>query len=232
MLRRVLCVGLVLLMLAGCVSALSGCTSKNKEEVTTIHWYMRKPVSDMSRQNEVEAAANEIIYNKLGVKLKFHFIEQAAWSDKVNVMMSTGSDFDIITTASTEFINNAKKNSFAPLGKTLDMYAPSIKSKVDDFAWDAVTFNDEIMGIPAQTFYVPYSAFAFKKDLVEKYNFDYKDASTYEAIEPFLKKVKDNEPGIIPMVATMNGGVSAPKVGNWCETTLDFLYYDIDKKQG
>lgn len=231
MLRRVLCVGLVLLMLAGCVSTLSGCTSKNKEEVTTIHWYMRKPVSDMSRQNEVEAAANEIIYNKLGVKLKFHFIEQAAWSDKVNVMMSTGSDFDIITTASTEFINNAKKNSFAPLGKTLDMNAPSIKSKVDDFAWDAVTFNDEIMGIPSQTFYVPYSAFAFKKDLVEKYNFDYKDASTYEAIEPFLKKVKDNEPGIIPMVATMNGGVSAPKTGNYCETTLDFLYYDIDKGQ-
>lgn len=209
------------------VLCFSGCRSnEDTDKTVTIHWYMQKPVSDMSRQEEVEAEANKIIYEKLGVKLKFHFIEAASWGDKVNVMLSSGRDFDIITTASSQFINYAQKNSFADISESLDKYGKTIKEKSDDFAWSAVTYDDKIVGIPAQTFYVPYAAFAFKKDLVDKYNFDYKNASTYNAIEPFLKDVKENEPGMTGLAVVSNSAVSMPKSTSYSLTNIDFIWYD------
>lgn len=224
--------GLLSVALVVPVLCFNGCQKKEKTgDVVTVHWYMQKPVSDMSRQEEVEKEANKIIYEKLGVKLKFHFIEAASWQDKMNVMLSSGRDYDIITTASAQFINNAQKNSFADIGDSLDKYGKTIKEKVDDFAWSAVKYNNKIVGIPAQTFYVPYSAFAFKKDLVDKYNFDYQNASTYDAIEPFLKEVKESEPGITGMAVVSNSSVSMPKTANYSTTNIDFIYYDNLSKE-
>lgn len=204
----------------------TGCGEKTKDDTVVIHWYMKKPVSDMSRQSEVEEEANKIIYEKLGIKLQFHFIETAAWKNKVNVMMSSGSDYDIISTSGSEFINNAQKGAFADIKDSVENYGTTIKEKLSDFSWDATTFGEAVYGVPAQTFYVPYSAFAYRKDLVEKYDFDYTDATSYNDIEPFLKQIKDNELGIDGIVATTTGGVSMPRDTSYSLTNLDFLYYD------
>lgn len=40
----------------------------------------------------------------------------------------------------------------------------------------------------------------FKKDLVEKYNFDYKSVQTLKDLEPYLETLKENEPGITPVL--------------------------------
>ena len=47
----------MLLALTSLVTIMSGCNKKEEEEgVPTLVWYMQKPVGDMSRQAEVEAA--------------------------------------------------------------------------------------------------------------------------------------------------------------------------------
>ncbi len=227
MLKKVCSIMLAVAILAGCVTALSGCGAEDKTAGdTVIHWYMKKPVGDMSRQQEVEAEANKIIYEKLGVKLQFHFIETASWEKRINVLLSSGADYDIISTSATEFINNAQKNCFADISEALDKYGSTIKEKSNEFAWNAVTINDKVVGIPGQTFYVPYSAFAFKKDLVDKYNFDYENASSYKAIEPYLETIKKNEKGITPLVATIKGGITMPRSDSYSETNLKFICYD------
>ena len=60
------------------------------------------------------------------------------------------------------------------------------------------------MAIPSQNAYATTKSYVFKKDLVDKYNIDYKNIHTLEELESFLKVVKENEPGITPAFASQN----------------------------
>ncbi len=209
-------------MAAGMLSACGG----KEDKTTTITWYMRKPVSDMSQQEKVEEAANKIIESEIGAKLKFQFIDSGAWDNKINSMISAGEEFDLILDMDSTYVNNVKKNAYIDVRELVDKYAPDIKAKLDDFAWKAVDFDGKYYGIPSQTFYVPYSSFAFKKDLVDKYNFDYKNVKSYAELEPYLKQIKENEPGMYPIAAANNIEFPQPQTTDYLKTGYDFMIYD------
>lgn len=192
----------VVLALTSFATVMSGCTSTKDDEVPTLVWYMQNPVSDMSRQAEVEAAANAIIEPAIGAKLHFEFVESAAWDQKKNMLVSTGEEFDLIFESGSTFVQNAQKGAYLDLTPYLnDEYIPEIMSRNEQFVWDAVTFNDGgVYAIPAETFYVPYTSFAFKADTVDKYKFDYENVKTYDDLVPLLEAVKKNESGMYGMI--------------------------------
>ena len=207
------------------ILALAILPSCGKEEGTpTLVWYMRSPVADMSQQEKVEAAANAIIEPAIGAKIHFEFIDSAAWAQKKNMMVSTGEEFDLIFENGTEFVANAQKGAYLDLRPYLtDKYIPEILKRNDQFVWDAVTFGDGgVYAIPAETFYVPYTSFAFKADIVDKYNFDYMSVKTYEDLIPLLENVKNNEKG-------MYGLIELPKLQStkYIPSTQDGIYFDI-----
>ncbi len=207
------------------ILALAILPSCGKEEGTpTLVWYMRSPVADMSQQAKVEAAANAIIEPAIGAKLRFEFIDAAAWTQKKNMMISTGEEFDLIFENGAEFVANAQKGAYLDLRPYLtDEYIPEILKRNDQFVWDAVTFGDGgVYAIPAETFYVPYTSFAFKADTVDKYNFDYANVKTYADLVPLLEKVKNNEKG-------MYGLVDLPELQStkYISTTNESIVFDI-----
>lgn len=194
--------------------------------VPTIVWYMQKPVSDMSHQSMVEAEANKIIEKEIGAKISFQFIDSGSWANKTNVLLSSGEYFDLISDQGTRFVNNVEKNAYLDITDYIDTYAPVIKEKSDDFVWGAVSFNNKIYAIPSQTFYVPYSSFAFKKDLVEKYKFDYENIENYSDLEPFLKQIKNNEPGMYPLCVTARSPLPALQSHDYLQTSLVAISFD------
>lgn len=213
----------VLLAAASLATVMSGC-GKKEEGVPTIVWYMRNPVADMSHQPEVEAAANAIIEQKIGAKLHFEFIESAAWDQKKNMLVSTGEDFDIIFEDGSTFVQNAQKGAYLDLKPYMnDKYMPEIMKRNEQFVWDAVTFNDGgVYAVPAETFYTPYTSFAFKADTVDKYKFNYKNVKTYKDLVPLLENVKKNEKG-------MYGLVDVPELQSlkYIPTTNESILFDV-----
>jgi len=174
------------------------------KEFVTISWYMRKPIDNMKDQEAVEAEANKIIKEKINAELKFTFIDAASWEEKMKMMSAAGEAYDLAFTSSwTNRLDlNVQRGAFLALDELIEKYGQNIKSKVDPRAWKAVTYNGEIMAIPGQTPFSQPSAFVFKKDLVEKYNFDYKSVKTLADLEPYLETIKKNEPNIIPILST------------------------------
>jgi len=195
------------------------------DDIPTIVWYMRSPVADMSQEEKVEAAANKIIEPKIGAKLDFKFIEAAAWEDKKNMLVSTGGDFDIIFEAGDTFVNNAQRGAYLDLRPYMnDKVMPEILKRNDQFVWDAVTFPDGgVYAVPAETFYVPYTSFAFKADIVDKYNFDYMSVDSYDDLIPLFESVKKNEKG-------MYGAVDLPMLQStkYIPTTDKNVVFDIE----
>ncbi len=218
------------MLLAVMVFSFSACGRKDTAKddgIYTVNWYMQKPVSDMSHQKSVEAEVNKILEERVGARIKFNFLDAAQWENRVNVMIASNADFDILF-AGGKFHEYARKNAFLDITDLLDKYGSDIKAKTDDFAWDAVKREGKIYGIPGQTFYVPYMSFAIKKDLAEKYNLDYKNLKTLDDIEPFLEKIKKNEPNMYPIIATAGDGFPRPKSDRYVTIMEDVVYYDTD----
>lgn len=216
----------VLLIIATALSMVSCAGLRTNNEMDTIVWYMPKPISNMSHQKMVEEAANKIIEEKLGCRLHFEFIDSGSWNQKMSVIIQSNEEFDICYDAKESFIANAKKGAYVDLSKYLDENGAAIKEKVNDFAWNAVTLDNKVYAIPGQTFFVPYSAFAFKKSIVDEFDIDYKKITTLEQLEPILDMIKTNKPDMIPIAAAANSSIPAPKSERFCDTSLVGIAFD------
>lgn len=221
----------VLIILTMMISLVGCMGNGSKNDVETIVWYMPKPVSDMSHQQMVEDAANKIIEEKLGCRLHFEFIDSGSWNQKMGVIIQSNEEFDICYDAKESFIANAKKGAYVDLTNYLDEYGPAIKEKVDSFAWDAVTFDGKVCAVPGQTFYVPYASFAFKKDIVDKYDIDYKNINTFEQLEPVLETIKKNEPNITPVAVAANYAIPSPKSDRFCDSSIMGIAFDTETEK-
>lgn len=224
---RVISVLLIVAVIFTCV--FTGC--KQESGVETVMWYMPKPTNNLSNQANVEAEANKIIGEKLGVNLKFRFFDTAAWEDKINLIISSNEEFDLCLTNSTtnKFDVNVARGAFLELDELIEKYGSDIKAKVNDFAWEGVTIDGKIYAIPAQTPYASPKTYTFKKDLVEKYNFDYKSVKTLKDLEPYLKTIKENEKGVTPLFASADGTAEDAISQRYFETSIDCIKYDIEK---
>ena len=220
-------IGALVIMGTMLLGITSGCGSKT-EELETITWYMPKPTGDLSHQDNVEREANKIFNEKLGVNLKFKFFDTASWEDKINLMISSGEEFDLCLTNSTtnRFDVNVTRGAFLPLNDLLDEYGSAIKSKVNDFAWEGATVDGNIYAVPGQAPYAVPKMYTFRKDLVDKYNIDYKSMKKIEDLEPYLELIKENEPGVTPLFASATGTADDEISDRYFETSIDCIRYD------
>ncbi|CAK4869400.1 unnamed protein product [Aphanomyces euteiches] len=205
-------------------------TESETKDFVDISWYMPKPIDTEKDKDAVEAEANKIIKEKVNANLHINMIDNASWEDKIKLMSAAGEPYDLVlTTYSSNSLNaNVQKGAFIPLDDLLKKYGQNILKKVDPRAWKAVTYNGKIMAIPAQTPYSPAGAHVFKKDLVEKYKFDYKSVKTVQDLEPYLAIIKKNEPTMIPLLATANGTASGVGLYDYTTVTPEISYSEKD----
>ncbi|WP_338131380.1 type 2 periplasmic-binding domain-containing protein [Cohnella rhizosphaerae] len=207
-------------------------TGADTKDFVKLSWYMPKPIDNMKDQAAVEAEANKVIKEKLNAELHLNLIDNAGWEDKMKLISAAGEPYDIVfsTYASNRISDNVQKGAFLPLDELLQKYGQNILAKVDPRAWKAVTYKGKIMAIPAQTPYAPAGAHVFKKDMVEKYKFDYKSVKSIKDLEPFLAEIKKNEPSMIPLLATANGTAAGVTLYDYTTITPGISYSEKDGK--
>ena len=86
------------------------------------------------------------------------------------------------------------------------------------------------MKIPGQSPYADSSSYVFKKDLVEKYNFDYKNITSLKDLEPYLETIKENEPGITP-IGVGKLGFEECYTNETVDSGVSFIGFDIAKEE-
>lgn len=206
---KIISAGIAAIMLSACLSACGG-----KDDIPTVTWYMPKSIDNMASQSMVEDELNKIFEEEAGARLKMVLIDDASYGEKMNVVLNSGEECDILFSASwippTSFDTNAPRGSFMDLTELLDKYGADIKAKVDPRAWEYTTYDGKIQTIPSQSKIYSEVGWVFKKDLVEKYNFDYKNVKTMRDLEPYFDTLLANEPGIVPVldIVTPNWGYS------------------------
>lgn len=217
--------------LALCMAAsITGCGSKKKDdEVPQVSWYLLKPIDTMSSQEYVEDEVNKILKERIGAELKLNLLDAGSRSEKMNLIISSGETFDLMMTDTTgplSLVVNLRRNAFLDLSDLYEKYGQGIKEKIDPRGIEACTVDGKLLLIPSEGKYVGETAYVFKKDLVEKYGFDYKSVKSLEDLEPYCEIIKQNEPLVTPLYITASSDLTQPVNKNYTGTAVSCLMFD------
>ena len=88
--KKLMSILLVFVMIAG----LCACSAKNDNgEIPTLKWLL--PAESQADLQSVQDALNEIIEEKVGVRVELQFISPGAFNEKMRMKMASNEAFDI-----------------------------------------------------------------------------------------------------------------------------------------
>jgi putative aldouronate transport system substrate-binding protein len=168
----------------------------------TVTWYnVRTPQTDTQM---VVDKVNQMLAEKtkLNITLDFKLVDWGSYADKMAVMVQSGEPLDLMYAASwiNYFSPLATKGGLYPMDDLLTQHGQDILRQVDPNWLTCEKVNGKIYGIPNVQGFAQRKGLTFNAALVDKYHFDYKSVKTLLDVEPFLKTIKENEPGITPFL--------------------------------
>lgn len=230
--KTLLALLLVLVMVAGCFA---GCAPKDEYPVVT--WYLMSSANNTRDLEAVSEAANKIFREKLGLEVKFYFLEGTNFAEKMNVMMNSGEELDIMaggSYAGTAFETAFRTGALLALDDLLEKYGSDIMKKNDERVWESVTRGGKIYAIPSQMPWANGNVLSWRKDLVDKYDIDIDSVKTMEDLEPILAMIKEKEPDVIPFYginvpdAPVEDFASSAHVGVGSPIVDDLITYNYE----
>ncbi|WP_248930061.1 ABC transporter substrate-binding protein [Paenibacillus hamazuiensis] len=163
----------------------------------------------------VQDEISKITKEKINATVKLVPISISAWNQQVNLMLAANENLDLIVTmASRNYGSQVAKGQLVPLDDLLNKYGQGIKDAVGPELLAATKVGGKIYGIPSMRDLATDFGISMRKDLVDKYKIDLSKVKTWEDLEPIFKTIKDNEPGIVPLVQQNNSQTPALKIYN------------------
>jgi len=153
---------------------------------------------------KVEEAANLYLDEQgLNVNLTLQCYDWGSYDQKMRTMIAAREQFDICFTSSwtNNYQQQAVKGAFVPLNDLFDQYAPKTKAMLGADFLSGSEIDGVNYAIPANKEKAHQWGFIIRKDLIEKYDFDVAKIKTLQDIEPMLKVINDNEPGMYALEA-------------------------------
>lgn len=177
-------------------------------EVTLRVFVPGAPQKDIGLINE---EASKYLKEKINAKLELTIIDWGSWPDKMNLKFASNETFDISWTANWDnYVTRAQKGLYLPLNDLIDQYAPETKAILNPGLLKGGLINGKNYGLPVNKEIASTRGVLLNKALAEKYGIDPGKIKTLEDLEPYLKTIKDNEPGVTPFL--MNKDVNP--IGN------------------
>lgn len=220
---------LSIILAAVMLCSFAGCNKKNskngKNKDTVITWLI--PGDKQPGLSDVMEAANAIIKPKLGVKIDVQFIDAGAYNERMNMNMASGMEFDLCFTGYVNpYIKAVKNGGLLDITELLDKEVPELKKAIPDYAWEAVkTSEGKIYAVPNIQVMFNVQSLEIRKEIAEKYNFDFDSVKKVTDIEPFLEMVKNGEDALFPW--RTNYG-TAPFMGEKYEGVQTGVSVDVD----
>ncbi|MDU4694394.1 MAG: ABC transporter substrate-binding protein [Paenibacillus sp.] len=182
----------------------SGSAAGNSEETVNLIWYtIGTPQKDVDRvMEEVSKYTKE----KINATITMKMIDWGDYTQKMQVNVASGEPMDIVFTSAGgfDYVQNARKGAFLELDELLEKYGQDLKNTIDPAFLEGSKVDGHNYGIPANKELPQQEVWRFNKALADKYNVDIPSIRTLESLEPILKTVKENEPGVTPFAMDKN----------------------------
>ena len=183
---------------AAAQSAAPATSTAPRLEPAELTWYLDgTPQADLAF---VEAEMNKLLKEKLNVTLHLKMVDWGAYDQKMQVINAASENYDLAFTANwaNNYYQNVSKGAFILLDDLIQKYAPTILQTIPKIGWDATKVNGKIYAIPNYQVWTMSNGIRLQKDLADKYGFKADSIKKLEDLAPFLEKVKQNNPDLVP----------------------------------
>ncbi|MBP1965343.1 ABC transporter substrate-binding protein [Paenibacillus aceris] len=167
-------------------------------QVELVYYFPSLPQRDLK---EVNDELNRIIGPEIHATVKLNMIDLGNYDQKMNFMIASGESFDLAFTSTwvNNYYQNVAKGAYVAIDDLLEKYGPKTKAGVPDYIWNAAKVNGKLYGVINYQVMATSYGFDVQKELADKYHFDWKNAKTFEDLDPYLDAVKKGEPNKIPL---------------------------------
>lgn len=194
---------------------------KDGENTTlTIMWPANS--SAPASLEQVEAAFNEIVQEKIDCTVEFNIVEWGVYDEQLNLVLSSGEPYDLVFMYAN--INNAiNSGQIMEISDLVETYAPETLKEMGTYI-DACRVGDELYGLPTYRDYAAGSGLICRTDMLEELGIDPETITTWEDVEGVLAQVKENYPDCNVLVPA---DIGKGMLYFYTEGTYDALYQDI-----
>lgn len=198
------------LILTGCSKSNSTSKEETNSKPVELVWYtIGGPQKDTEK---VQEEINKYLKEKINATIKIKQVDWGDYNQKMQVVINSGEEYDIAFTCSwaNDYLTNARKGAFVALDELLDKYGKEIKAAIDPNFWEGAKIDGKVYAIPANKELGVAPLWVFTKEYVDKYNIDMSKIKTLEDLEPYLKVIKEKEPGVTPFYIVKDYSAQLP----------------------
>lgn len=153
---------------------------------------------------------NKYLSEKINTTIEFRFTTWTDWSQKYNLVLSSGEQCDLMYAANwTNYGTLAQTGAFYALDDLLAEYAPNLNSLMDQKIYDMCKVDGALYCIPADQRTYAASGIRYREDLRKKY--DLPVPNTLENFEAYISGIQKNDPnqGLISPITISNNYMNA-----------------------
>lgn len=155
---------------------------------------------------EVQEAINKISVEKINVKVKLSPISNSAFTNQINLMLSSGEKLDLFVMLSN-YSNQVAKGALYPIGGIMEENAQGTIDALGADYYNATKVGGVSYGVPSLRDLAQDFGIVVRKDIVEKYNINLDNIKAFDDFEQIFKVVKENEPGMAGATNLTNGSI-------------------------
>ncbi len=163
-----------------------------------LYMYDNGKMSDVAA---VEAKLTELVKERINCTVKITLLDGATYADKFNLAISSKAKMDLVNPAfGGKYPYLATNGAYLALDDYLKGEYKDLYDLVGPEFVDGTKINGSTYAIPVLKEKGETNGYVLNAQLVDKYGFDISTIKKYSDIEPMLKIIHENEPGITPLV--------------------------------
>ena len=171
-------------------------TTQKPLDPVNLVWYMcGDPQPGLQR---VVDELNKTIQAKINATLKIVIEDWGSYDEKMQMLMASGTEFDLCFTSDwcNQYFQKTAKGAFLPIDDLLNTYGKDILAHVPERYWPGVKVKGKTYGVINYQIMAIIRGLMLRTDLVTKYGFDAASVKSMADLEPFFAAVKKGEPQI------------------------------------
>ncbi|WP_342561056.1 ABC transporter substrate-binding protein [Paenibacillus sp. FSL R7-0345] len=157
---------------------------------------------DVTDVKTVQEEISKITAEKAGATVKLLPVNGSNYANQMNLMLAGSEKLDLVyTSVWFGYESQVSRGQLLPMDDYLKNSGKRILETIPPEAAEAGKLNGETYGVPSVKAWALTPSLVMTKELVDKHGIDINSVKSWSDVSGILQIIKDNEPGITPIVS-------------------------------
>lgn len=193
--KHVLCAMLIALLACAAVFAGGSKEAEQKDGYTKLVVAARTFGTVPGDLSQIQEEISKITREKIGCEIELLIIPSGSYQQQITLMLSGGEQLDCLGVTRALLQSAHASDQLEPLDDLLAEYGKDITEAVPAQYFKVGAFDGELYAITTNRDHARgYGGWLLRTDLLEKYNIDVSEVTTFDALTEVFQIIHDNEP--------------------------------------